>query len=82
MSKHFDENVRINRAKDVFVIDALDTKIFTVRGSKGDATYTVDLNKGSCNCPDFVYRCASIGASCKHLIACRQKVAMTPGVVA
>jgi hypothetical protein len=82
MPKQFDENTRLNRAKDVFIVDALDTKIFSVRGSKGDASYTVDLNKGTCTCPDYVYRCAPLGSSCKHVVACRQKVAMTAGVVA
>lgn len=57
-NKQFDENLRMNRAKDVFIVDALDTKIFSVRGSKGDASYTVDLDKGTCTCPDYVYRCA------------------------
>jgi predicted nucleic acid-binding Zn finger protein len=81
--KTFDENARIARAGSVLVIQELDDKkIFSVRSSKGDNAYTVDLAKGTCNCGDFVYRCASIGASCKHIIACRKLKTVMSEVVA
>jgi len=36
--------------------------------TKGDQSYSVDLEESTCTCPDFLMRRASkTGASCKHL---------------
>lgn len=50
---------------------------YLVPGCSADA-YTVDLKEESCNCPDFLHRCAEEdGLLCKHLYAAviyREKV--------
>jgi predicted nucleic acid-binding Zn finger protein len=61
--------MRSRKSVDLYVVGSLDERIYTVRGSDGGHAYTVDLNKGTCTCPDFVFRMSRIaGGKCKHVI--------------
>ena len=64
-----EQTTRIERSENVRMIEMLDMGlgIFTVRGSTGN-TYTVDVNRGTCTCPDYVYRMGPQGGKCKHMI--------------
>lgn len=39
-----------------------------MKSSNGKSEYKVDLNKNTCKCPHFMYRCGFSGKDCKHLI--------------
>jgi len=43
-------------------------KVWEVKSSDGDHTYTVSLDPIGCTCPDWRYR-GQVGAECKHIIA-------------
>lgn len=58
-------------------IDAQDVNIVgqrkaEVQSQSSDSTYTVDVDEGSCTCPDHVYR----GTTCKHLARVAELVGM------
>lgn len=47
--------------------------VFFVKSSNGKSEYKVDLNKNTCECPHFMYRCGFSGKDCKHLVAVKKE---------
>lgn len=78
--KQFDQEARNARAVNVEIKETLDEGLFTVRGET--SLYVVDLHAKTCNCPDYVYRCAKEGGVCKHYVKVRDFVAKMKEVIA
>ena len=55
--------MKIIKAKDKFKVES------HIKGKY----YIVDLNKGTCTCPHYMFRMSKIGGECKHLKAVREK---------
>jgi hypothetical protein len=68
---YFRVSTRMDRAVDLvdFVVEE-SLGLYLVRSqSKPDKQYTVDLERRSCDCPDWTYRGSVNGLPCKHIMA-------------
>jgi hypothetical protein len=68
---YFRVSTRLDRAVDLvdFVVEE-SQGLFLVRSqTHQDREYTVDLERRSCDCPDWTYRGSVNGIPCKHIMA-------------
>ncbi len=66
--KLFEAAKRILAARGLIVVAGR----FVESASRRGVFYLVDLEGGTCSCPDFRNRGAVMGVPCKHLVAVRQ----------
>ena len=47
---------------------------YTIPSETSDEVYTVDIERGTCTCPYWKFRCAKHKTDCKHLTTARKMV--------